>query len=273
VDKDAFAKGCRIILNKVSYSPFIVGIYFQLIFNYYHNSPQNLIQKFEGNQELLEEIYFAMLRYDNHHDYDGSFLRVIYLTNPPILGRYIEYLIDTGNTNSEQSRFFFELDDFIEVFIQIFNALVESFPAPIISLSHYLEAILLPHANKPELFAKQDTIIKRCIQSFSNENEKMRCLFDLIAKLPQNRRISYWLLFFEHNQSYEDFKELPLTPTSWGGVGSFIPTYYGWIGFLEELTSHFTGLRWIEHKRRTEEAVRRWKREIEKEQVDEILRG
>jgi len=248
-----------------------------LSFNHHHNSPQDLIKKFEGNRELLEEIYFTMLIYENHYDYDGRFLRAIYLANPLVLDKYMKYLIDKENksyrNNSEKSCFFFELDDYIEVFIKIFDAFLKDFRISTVNLSHYLEATLIPHAGKAELLAKQDTIIRHCIQSFTSEDRKMKWLFGLIAKLSHDRRICYWLLFFEYNQSFEDFKSLPLTPTSWGGVGNLIPLYDSWIAFLNELITNFTGLKWIDHKRHVEKEIVILKKRIEQEQINEILSG
>jgi len=277
VDEEAFLKGCKIILAKMEYSPFIVQIYFELSFNLYHNSPQDLIQKFKGHQALLEDIYIAMLSHGNHHDYDGQFLKTIYLTYPSILDKYIGYLIHKDNgsfiDDGERNRFFFDLDNFEEVFNQILDALTQGLQFPTISLPYYLEAILIPCENKPELLTKQDIVIRYSIQSFSCDTTKMRCLFEVISKLALERRISYWLLFLEYNESFEVFKALPLTPMSWSWSGSAVPMYSAWIDFLEAFLPHFTGLKWIQHKKHVEEHIKYLKRDIEREQIDEILRG
>ena len=89
IDELALIEGCKIILSKKEYSPFIMHIYFDLLFNSYHNAPKEVIQKFNCNLELLEEIYCTMLLYNNHQDYDGQFLREIYLVRPSILDKYI----------------------------------------------------------------------------------------------------------------------------------------------------------------------------------------
>ena len=87
MDKQALIKGSKIILAKMEYSPFIVHIYFDLLFNNYHNTPQEVIQKYNCNLELLEEIYCAMLSHDNHSDYNGQFLKEIYLVRPSIMAQ------------------------------------------------------------------------------------------------------------------------------------------------------------------------------------------
>lgn len=40
IDPQAFIKGCKIILAKMEYSPFIVHIYFASLFNKYCNAPK-----------------------------------------------------------------------------------------------------------------------------------------------------------------------------------------------------------------------------------------
>lgn len=94
VDAQALIKGCEVILDKMEYSPFIVYIYFEWLFNSHHNEPKEVISKFNCNLELLEEMYCAMLTYDEYHDYDGQFLKEIYLVRPSILDKYINYLIN-----------------------------------------------------------------------------------------------------------------------------------------------------------------------------------
>ena len=117
IDEQALIKGSKIILDKMEYSPFIVHIYFGLLFNNYHNTTKEVIQKFNCNLELLEKIYFATLSYKNHHDNNGQFLKEIFLVSPSILDKYIGYLINKYNRsfsdNQKRHRCFFELDDFI----------------------------------------------------------------------------------------------------------------------------------------------------------------
>ncbi len=276
VDKDAFITGCRIILTKLDYSPLIVCLYFEPLLLHFHESPHFLIEKFNGHLVLLEEIYIAMLNHGNDHDYDGVFLKTIYLAYPSILDKYIDYLVNKDRSSfiddSERNRFFFELDNFKEVFNQILDALIQGLQFPIISLSYYLEAVLIPCQDKPELLTKQDAVIRYYIQSFSSDITKMHCLFEVVSKLAPERRISYWLLFFEHNQSFEIFKSLPIVPMSWSWSGSAVPMYSARIDFLKSLLPHFTGLKWIQHKKRVEEQIKYLIRNIEQEQIDEILR-
>ena len=277
IDERSFIEGCKIILTKKEYSPFIVDIYFGLQFNYHHNSAKEVIQKFNCNLELLEEIYCTMLSYDNHHDYNGHFLKEIYLVRPSILDKYIGYLINKKNTSfidhQERHHCFFELDDFIEIYNKIFEQLIKNCQFSKLSVPYFLESLLLPIQNEQKLLDKQDDWIRQCIQLFSDDETKMYCLFSVISKLKIERKKEYVLLFLENNLLFEDFERLPLTPASWSWSGSVIPMYRAWIDFLESLLPSFIGLKWIKHKKHIQTQIDYLNEQIESEQIDEILRG
>lgn len=275
IDELALIEGCKIILDKKEYSSFIVDIYFGLLFNYHHNTPKEVIQKFNCNLELLEEIYHAMLSYDKHHDYDGQFLKEIYSVRPSILDKYIDYLINSDSFSDHQEKHccFFDLDDFVEIYNKIFEQLIRNRQYSGLSVPYFLESLLLPKQNEKNLLERQDMWIRQCIQQFCNDEAKMYCLFSVVSKLEIKRKKEYILLFLENNPLFEDFEKIPLTPTSWSWSGSAVPMYSAWIEFFESLLSNFIGLKWIKHKNYIETKIDDLQKQIEAEQIDEILRG
>ena len=275
IDERAFIEGCKIILTKKEYSPFMVDLYFDLLFNSYHDKPKELIRKFNCNLELLEEMYYAMLLCDDNHDYDGRFLRDIYLVRPSILDKYIDHLINKDYFYDDQERYsaFFELDNFLEIYNKIFEQLIMNCRFPRRTAVYFLESLLLKNQNKPDLLKKQDEWIRQCIQLFSKDKIKMYCLFSVIAKLENKRKNKYVLLFLENNPLFEDFKGIPLRPISWSYSGSAVPIYSAWIEFLKSLLPNLIGLEWIKHKNYIEKQISCFEHEKESEQIDEILRG
>lgn len=277
IDELVLIKSCKIILAKKEYSPFIVDIYFDLLFNCHHNTPKEVIQKFNHNLELLEDIYCAVLSYNNHLDYDGQFLKEIYLVRPFILDKYIDYLINKNKgsfrDHKERHCCFFDLDDFVEIYNKIFEQLVRDSRFPRLSVPCFLEVLLLPEQNKQKLLEKQDEWIRQCICRFCNDETKMYCLFSVVSNLEPKRKREYVSLFLENNPLFEDFQRIPLVPTSWSWSGSAVPMYSAWIEFLESLLPSFIGLKWIEHKNYIETKIGYLKEQIESEQIDEILRG
>ena len=209
IDELALIEGCKIILDKKEYSSFIVDIYFGLLFNYHHNTPKEVIQKFNCNLELLEEIYYAMLSYDKHHDYDGQFLKEIYLVRPSILDKYIDYLINIDSFSDHQEKHccFFDLDDFVEIYNKIFEQLIRNRRYSKLSVPYFLESLLLPKQNEKKLLERQDMWIRQCIQRFCNDKAKMYCLFSVVSKLEFKRKKEYILLFLENNPLFEDFEK------------------------------------------------------------------
>ena len=141
------------------------------------------------------------------------------------------------------------------------------------SVPYFLESLLLPIQNKQNLLKKQDEWIQQCIQLCSDDETKMYCLFSVISKLKIERKKEYVLLFLENNPSVEDFERIPLTPMSWSCSGSAVPMYSAWIEYLESLLPSLIGLKWIKHKKYIETKIDYLKRQIETEEIDEILRG
>lgn len=275
IDESALIKGCKIILDKKEYSFFIVDIYFSLLFNCHHNTPKEVIKKFNCNFELLEEIYYAMLSYDKYYDYDGQFLKEIYAVRPSILDKYIDYLINTVSFSDHKEKHccFFDLDDFVEIYNKIFEQLIRNRRYSKLSVPNFLESLLLPKQNEKKLLERQDMWIRQCIQRFCNDEAKMYCLFSVVSKLEFKRKKEYILLFLKNNPLFEDFEKIPLTPTSWSWSGSAVPMYSAWIEFLESLLPNCIGLKWIKHKNYIETKIGYLKEQIESEQIDEILRG
>ena len=275
IDKWAFIEGCKIILDKKKYSAFIVDIYFDLLFNEYHNTPKEVIQKFNCNLELLEEIYYSMLSCNKYCDYYGQFLKEIYSVRPSILDKYIDYLINIDSLSEHQEKqcCFFDLNNYLEIYNKIFEQLINNRRYSKLSVPYFLEYLLLPKQNEKKLLERQDMWIRQCIQQFCNDEAKMYCLFSALSKLESKRKIEYILLFLKNNPLFEDFKKIPLIPTSCSWSGSAVPMYSAWIEFLELLLPEFIGVKWIKHKNYIETKIDDLQKQIEAEQIDEILRG
>jgi len=276
VDECAFIKGCQVILTKLECSPLIVNFYFGSLFIQFHESPQILIDKFNNHLNLLEDIYVTMLNSDVHHDYDGVFLRTIYLAYPTILDRYIDYLIDKSRNNHYNqlnwNMWFLELDNYYDIFNKILDVLIQKNQSWSFNIISYLESVL-SEQDTPNLLAKQDFIIRNYIKSFSNDKIKMQNLFFVIAKFSSERRISYTILFLEHNQNFEDFKVLPYTPFSQSWWGSEVPIHHQQIDFFKELLANpqFKDLKWLEHKNHIEEYIKSLHEQIKQTEIREIL--
>lgn len=86
-DSNVFINGCKTIFDKKDYSVFIVNIYFNWMFNSRDNNPKCVIELFNKNYQLLEDIYLVLIEKDELTDYDGGFFKEFYIANNNILSR------------------------------------------------------------------------------------------------------------------------------------------------------------------------------------------
>lgn len=275
IDKRIFIKGCEIILSKKTYSLFVVYTYFHSLFISHDSNSKEIIQKFYNNLNLLEEIYFTMFSYEDIFDYNGNFFKEFYIIKPSILDKLIDFLISKGTslTPSKETIYysFFELDNFLDIYNKIVEKISNETEIPFFYLSHFLEFILLPIQDNSTILKRQDELIKYWIVKFSKDELKIYCLFSAIAKLDNNRKKEYIKLLINNNETFEDFKKISLTPTSYGCDGSLIPLYNSWIEYLKSLLPIFVGLKWIEHKGHIEKQINYLREEIKSEETKEFL--
>jgi hypothetical protein len=277
-DEDVFVECCRIILRKMEYSPFMVSIYFGLLFNSHANPPEDVISKFNGQYTLLAEVYMAALRSDHHTDYDGSFLYAIYSKHPDILEVYIKHML-----NDERRRYDYDEHQLIVLwntdnYLDLFDKAVEIIHDSVdelywFSTATHIKALLSQKSNGEDVTSRQDEWLLRYISTHFNDERKMYILFTAISAFPTDRRKPCILHFTKVNPSFDAFEKIPLEESGWGGMGSMIPYMEARIVFLESLLPHFIGLHYLKHKQKVIEDIECWKHRIESEQIDEMLRG
>ena len=271
IDENVFIKCSEIILSKNTYSIFMVYLYFQSLFNLDNYSPKEIIIKFSDNLKILEKIYFILLLFDeNSFDYNGLILKELYLARPTILNNLIEFLICRKKDYFDfpkKYQSFFELPDYIYIYNKFFQNL-SSYE----SIFNILEIILLP-SSKKIILNRQDDFIKYWITEFSNNELKMECLFNALDKLNNDAKKEYINFFIKKNESFEDFKKIPLIPTFTDNLvsGSFIPLYSNWIEYLKSLLSIFVGYKWLEHKGYIEKQIDYLREKIKSEETKEFL--
>lgn len=272
IDENVFIKCSEIILFKNTYSIFMVYLYFQSLFNLDSYSPKEIIIKFSDNLEILEKIYFTLLLFDeNSFDYNGLILKELYLARPSVLNNLIEFLIYRKKNYFDfpkKYQSFFELPNYIYIYNKFFQNL-SSYQ----SIFNILEIILLP-SSKKTILNRQDDFIKYWITEFSNNELKIECLFNALDKLNNDTKKEYINFFIKKNESFEDFKKIPLIPTFTDNLvpGSFIPLYNNWIEYLKSLLSIFIGYKWLEHRGYIEKQIEHLREEIKSEETKEFLR-
>lgn len=85
---------CSIIYKKRKYSSFIVKSYFMWLFNEKAYSPQELITLFKNDLDILQNIYFFVLKNEKGTDYTGIFLKNFLLLGESWLEKYADVFFE-----------------------------------------------------------------------------------------------------------------------------------------------------------------------------------
>ena len=265
---------CAIIFKKRYYSPFIVETYFELLFHDQIYTPKEVLSLFQSNIDLLQEIYFYMLKKCRLDDLKGTFL--------------IEFL-SLG-------------EDWIQKYSEVFWEHV----AKHIDLDHYRNSALWKSENYKEYFdyifyhfpeeemyswriryafkdvltqVETDVIIKQHQQEWLNHiiidnvsSNKIVMIFELVCELDKDTRRNAIKIFLDNNQDFETFSKLSLVPNHWSGDESLVPAYEEQIDFLESLYPLVPGIKFLKHKARIKSKVEMLHEMIKREEVEVICR-
>jgi len=266
-------KVARLIFAKKDYSPFIVNIYFSLLFNKHHCEPKSVIERFTEDHHLLEEIYLFEREHDRLADYDGTFLKELCRCRREFAKDYTDDIIKGKHhrlhDESEKLHALYEAPDFIETIdIMIDECARTSFS--FFDCHSLMKAfILVPDNTTP----KSDEWIKHYILKYSSDYEKMECLFSVISELCDDRKTEFINYLININADLELFKRIPLCPTSYSWSGSAVPLYSKWVDYLKGLLPLFSGIQFLQHKKVILDEIERLSKMIERAEIEDLLRG
>ena len=275
LDPDIFVHVAEILLHNDAVNETCIHRYFSDVLS--NATPHEFIGYFHSNIKILEDIYIKTSLFDGSNiDYNGAYLKELCCLDCEFLDTYLTQVLDRPSwmhhSSVSKCICLFELDNYIEIFDVIFDHMLELWK------SHYLiesglEDIIAPQNGKMWLIERQDIWIRHFITQNCRENEKMIMLFQVLASFENSRKTDYYLFFLEHNESFDDFEKLPLTPSHYGGIGGFIPLYTRWKEFASTLSPHLVGLRWLEHRRYLQGCIEQYQKMIDDEELQELLRG
>ena len=277
-DEDVFTESCRIILGKMSYSPFMVSIYFRWLFNSEANLPEIVINRFNCQYSLLVDVYLATLSSDSHADYDGNFLYAIFSIYPSVLEIYIKYMISNEQQNKDYHKrrlmILWKSENYMDVFDQAAQIVIDNVEEMYwVHTSTHFESLLAHERSGEDIIPRQDEWLTHYIRNHAEDEKNMYSLFTAIAAFPPERRKKHILHFAKANENFDSFKKIPLEEPSWGGFGRLIPYMETRIEFLKSLLPDFVGIKYLNHKQKIIQDIDCWQQRIESEQINEMLRG
>ena len=276
IDEDVLIKASKIVLSKQSYSPFIVKMYFNFLFNSYARQPVDTVNMFLRNISLLEEIYTYLEENNCNSDDNGVFLFEIFKRDRAYLSQFAVILVNKEKSYNvdhmrNKCQIFFNDDNYINIIDDIIQAAFDNNFAEI-----YMPEIIKQFIITSKDSEKNEKIkswIKHYISEHCNETTPMICLFSALSQLNLDQLAKYLEIFISLNKSYEVFRKIPLIPTSCSWSGSAVPMYSLWISHLELLLPLFHGIDFAEHKKRVEDLIKHYRELIKEEEIEEVLNG
>ena len=269
-----YCQAAKIIMKKREYNPFMVSIYFELLFNIYAWKPEELELRFSTDMNLLKSIYFYIAKHDSHMDYDGTFIKHFICNDDSWIESYAEYFYENveyaNSYTHDRLLACWELDNYIEIFDYLLDYIVDKDEYAEWRAKHAFSNILVHEKNTEFRDKRQEQWVLHVIKDYA-DSKKMIVLFEALSELGEDIRRKAISLFVQVNKDFELFKKLSLEPNHWGGTGSMIPYMQRRLKFYESLLPYFTGLELLKHKQYIQEKIKIWKQRIEEQEVEELM--
>ena len=252
-----------IILKKASYNPFIVQVYLEDLFNSNEYTFDELISMFNGDINLLQDMYCFLLERDCYFDSDGSFLLSFLSEDTDFIKKYAEIL---WKNHEERNDHIFSLCNVLwtsENYIAYFECIFQNRSYCFFkswSIESFYERILFS-TNDDIINCKQMHWIEYMINKYA-KNDEIIDLFYAIAVCRDEVRRKALALFLQRNQDIEIFKKLSLFRNGLSVTGSFVPALERRIQFLESLYPLVSGMNYLEHKVYIQNQIESLKKEI-----------
>lgn len=276
LDQQVICNVLRIIYQKKEEVPLLAKCYLPFLLNSHEKHCDTIYERIkDSDMQLLREIYLYGDSIDAMFDCDGRYFKQIAEIDDEFLPLYtLQYLRqDYGFYSSDKERKFrtiFACDCFISKIDSIVDTLTENDEAYYFTENKFIRMYVFVEKTQMD---KSNEWIEHYIVRHKNSEKKERLIFETIAHLPKERKLPFYRLLLDVNDSYEFFTHIPLTPSSYDWSGSAVPLYKEWIDFLKELNVQLSGLKYLEHKKRIQEQIERIEKSIEQEEINNILEG
>ena len=271
-DPCVFVNGAKRILAKKEYSPFIVQIYFDSLFNPYTTKPLEVMDWFKSDISLLEEIYSFECYYDSNTDHDGAFFKVLTNHRPGFAKSFVlkwlqEKRRPLSNNETRRLQTLFDLPDCFELIDELIEDCANELPDIPVYHKLFTEFIKIDSQYKD----MSDAWINHYIQTYNDDFNKMSYLFEILSELHPDRKKAFYKLLIETNDDPELFEQITLCSPYMSWTGSVAPVYTERISFLEELRGELHGMRHIRHKKRINDTIESLKAQMDYWEVREAL--
>lgn len=263
-------KVSQILVDKAVAEPeFIRAL--SLLFNKHTEINKQLISLFSSNLKLLEELYIAVDKIEEHADYDGTTFSKLLDEDQSFIGRYLAEKFSKKSYLSRRE----DGRDYSFIWLR----------ADYTNLMKLIADMFLKHKDKiydvgyfasffnkgvnPQKDVKileiQDSYFIEEINNNSTNSTLMSLLFNVISGFDTQRKIKFYNEFLGQNKCFEDFEQLRFQPASSSWSGSRVPLLQKDIEFYEQIISLCNSVQFLKHKQLIEQRVKSIRLQIQHE--------
>ena len=228
--------------------------------------------------ELLKRAYFAAQKPREYTDYSGDTFNLLLDLDPEFATAHIDWVYKTQEWPSTYNdhrdyRFLWLRDDYHQVMERM---LTRIFTIEQNRYQMYEHASVFIHLKETGprsaiIADRQRTLLCYLIQQHHTNPAFMRFVFSIIAGFPPEERRAYVQVFLSRNNTFSDFRGLPLSVYEGGWVSEELSRLYQWVEFLTSLRPLFNNVELLEHQQYVEQQIERLHREIERQKKREFV--
>lgn len=275
-DQEIVCNVLRIIYQKKEEVPLLAKCYLPFLLNSHEKHCDTIYERIkDSDMQLLREIYLYGDSIDAMFDCDGRYFKQIAEIDDEFLPLYtLQYLRqDYGFYSSDKEtkyRTIFTCKSFMSKIDSIVDTSTENDDTYYFAENKFIRMFIFVEKAQTD---KSNKWIEHYIVRYKDNENKERLIFETIAHLPKERKLPFYKLLLDVNDSYEFFTHIPLTPSSYDWIGSAVPLYKGWIDFLKDLNVQISGIKYLEHRNLIKTEIESVEKRIEYEEISNIIEG
>lgn len=265
-DTDIFINVCLIILEKESYSIYLVELYLSYLFNEFSFCVEALSERFSNHYQILEKVFFVLLK-SKSFDFDSNFLKFLFEKNNEILKRYLDFTIANNLNIDNKVDFIYDFTLYENYLDLVYDCIFSLDRIKLIKANSFIKHLLVKESIL-ESVNKQNKWFISFINRHYEDCEHIKFLWHIIAGKSNNKKLEYTLLLLSLNKSLDLFKALPWRPIISEIYTSEIVLIDNDLSFFRDLQSHLVGTDFLLHKQYIDSLIKK----LEKSKIDVKVR-
>ncbi|MCP8686413.1 hypothetical protein [Marinobacterium sedimentorum] len=263
VDESVFCKVTRIMLDKYE-STKEIGFVRPLdhIFNPYSSTNKRLMELYGTDKEIVVEAYLVMIDFDNHFDYAGKTLEILYTENSKMLELVVDKIYGrerwpSSYTNMPDMKFLWRMETYlsdVEAYaLCVFEKEKESYVGHDNIFVKLFEKS--KDAREDDHTDRQEAFLIHSMKKHCENFEYIQFLFCVANGMRKDFRIDMVREFIALDDDLDHFIKLDYEFTTRSWSGSRVPIFEKEKEFLIKLASIFTSVKLINHKAYVEKQI------------------